>query len=244
MGKKSSVQTMIVEDPYKIKVSNPLSNFLSSQVSKGLPGYTQSTGKSLSEPLDTKAYNTYQDFLGINPSEWYNKAVVAPTMRDMKEQNNLISEGWAGSLRGSGRFRDVEDFTRDTSSRLAEGRYKAELEIPQAQFGMAQSYSEQRNKEKMLEYQDWFKSLPEMNPNLDRALQFLAGPSGRDVISYMDPGKKKGKGAAFGSIAGMVGLGIASLLIPGAGIGLMGLTGLQTSLLGGAAGGAIGSMFD
>ena len=197
-GRKAEQRIITVEDPIKTAVSNPLSSYLASQIGRGLPSYTQSTGKSLSEPLDTKAYNTYQDFLGINPSEWYNKAVVEPTMRDMKEQNDLVSEGWAGSLRGSGRFRDVEDFTRDTSSRLAEGRYKAELEIPQAQFGMAQSYSEQRNKEKALEYTDWMKSLPEMNPNLDRALQFLAGPSGRDILAYQTsaqiPGAEKATG--------------------------------------------------
>ena len=62
MGKKSSsIQTMVVEDPYKIPVTKPLSAYLASQVGKGLHRYTESTVKSLYEPLDPQAYNTYQN---------------------------------------------------------------------------------------------------------------------------------------------------------------------------------------
>ena len=192
MAKKPSIQTMVIEDPYKIPVTSPLSAYLASQVGKGLPRYGEATGKAMYEPLDPQAYKGYQDFLAVSPGEWYTKGVQEPTMKAMREQIPLIEEGWAGSLRGSGRYRDVEDYMGETAETLAEGRYQAELQIPQAQFGMAQSYSEMRNKEKMLEYTDWLKSLPEMNPNLERALQFLAGPSGRDVITYQTAGQKPG----------------------------------------------------
>lgn len=225
----SKLETQVIEDPYKVKVSNPLSTYLASQVGKGMPGYTESTGKSLYEPLDTKAYNTYQDFLSVSPDEWYTKGVQEPTMKAMREEIPLISENWAGGLRGSGHFADVEDYMQDTASTLAEGRYKAELEIPQAQFTMAQSYSQMVNQQKALEYADWIKSLPEMNPNLDRALQFLAGPSGRDVLAYQKQGSSTG--GTIGSVLGMV-MG-----------GFFG-GGMSGAVVGSAAGGGLGSLFD
>jgi hypothetical protein len=231
-----SVETKVIEDPYKMAVTNPLSAYLASQVGKGTPRYgsegSGSEGKTLYEPMDTKAYSTYQDFLNINPDEWYTKAVVEPTMKDMADQNAIISEGWAGSLRGSGRFRDLEDFTQDTASTLAEGRYNAELQIPQAQFAMAQSYSQQRNQEKALEYADWYQSLPENNPALTQALQFLAGNDGRDVITY----QKQGESSNLGSVLGMV-----------AGLALGPLTGgmsLTETMLAMGIGGSAGSLFD
>jgi len=241
--KEPEVKTRIIEDPYKTAVSGPLSAYLASQVGKGLPRYSG----SLYEPLDPKAYNTYQNFLSLSPGEWYTKGVQEPTMKAMREEIPNIEEGWAGSLRGSGRFSDVEDYMQDTAETLAEGRYKAELEIPQAQFGMAQSYSQQKTQQLALEYTDWMKSLPEMNPNLDRALQFLAGPSGRDVITYQTAGRA-GKGGLFGG-------GLGAILGTIAGMALAPATGglsLATSLafpmfgaaLGGTAGYTAGSMFD
>jgi len=188
-GKKPSIETMIIEDPYKIAVSSPLSSYLSTQIGKGLPRYGEQTGKALYEPIDTSAYSK---FLSIEPGEWYTKAIQEPTLKAAREETPFIEEGWAGSLRGSGRFRDVEDYWSDVSETLAQGRYAAELQIPQAQFGMAQSYAQQRTQQMQLEYADWMKSLPEMNPNLSRALQFLAGPTGRDVIGYQQPGMTSG----------------------------------------------------
>lgn len=208
-----SVETKVIEDPYKMAITNPLSAYLATQVGKGLPRYgsegSGSEGKTLYEPMDTKAYNSYQDFLAIKPDEWYTKAVVEPTMKDMADQNAEISEGWAGSLRGSGRFRDLEDFTQDTASTLAEGRYNAELQIPQAQFSMAQSYSDQRNKEKALEYADWYQSLPENNPVLTQALQFLAGNDGRDIVTYQKQSDNTGTNI-LSTVLGMATMGLMS----------------------------------
>ena len=189
-GTESEMKTQTVEDPYKIAVTSPLSAYLASQVGKGLPRYGEATGKTMYEPLDPQAYKGYQDFLALSPGEWYTKGVQDPTLKAMREQIPLIEEGWAGSLRGSGRYRDVEDYMADTAETLAQGRYQAELQIPQAQFGMAQSYSEQIGKQKALEYMDWMKSLPEMNPNLEKAIAFLGGPSGRDVLAYGQPGQE------------------------------------------------------
>jgi len=249
MAKSPGMKTMIIEDPYKIAVSSPLSEFLSRQVGKGLPSYTQTTGKSLYEPLDPKAVSSYQNFLSMSPSEWYQKGVEAPTLKAMREQIPLIEEGWAGGLRGSGRFRDVEDYIGDTMETIAEGRYKAELEIPQAQFGMAQQYSQTVTQQKMLEYADWLQSLPEMNPALDKAIQFLAGPSGRDVITYQEAAKKGNSGAMWGALAGAIilgaltgGLGFGATGIFAEG-GLIGGGVIGSAATGAAAGGAVGSMF-
>ena len=234
-SKKPSIETMVVEDPYKVKVSSPLSEFLSRSVGKGLPSYAQSTGKSLYEPLDDKAVSSYQSFLSMSPSEWYTKGVQEPTMKAMREEIPLIEEGWAGGLRGSGRFRDVEDYMQDTAEGLAEGRYKAELEIPQAQFEMAKGYSELKTQQRMLEYADWFQSLPENNPVLEKALQFLAGPSGRDIITYQKPGEGS-KGGIFGGTLGMI--AGALLALPTGGMSV-----LAGAALGGAIGGGAGSLF-
>lgn len=232
---EAKLETKVVEDPYKTKVSGPLSEFLSRQVGKGLPSY-QSTGQSLYEPLDPKAVSSYQNFLSMSPNEWYQKGVEAPTLRAMREQIPLIEESWAGGLRGSGRFRDVEDYIGDTMETIAEGRYKAELEIPQAQFGMAQSYSQMRTQQRMLEYADWLQSLPEMNPNLDRALQFLAGDSGYNILAYQTGGKS-GAGGMIGSGLGMIaGAIIGNMIAPGIGA-------LVGAGLGGSAGGSIGGAF-
>lgn len=235
-GEAPTVETKVIEDPYKMAVTSPLSAFLSSRVGKGLPGYTASTGKSLYEPMDPKAYSTYQDFLGIKPDEWYQKAVVDPTMKDMSTQTADLSEGWAGSLRGSGRYSSLEDFTQDTASTLAEGRYNAELQIPQAQFTMAQSYSDQRNKEKALEYADWMQSLPENNPVLTQALQFLAGNDGRDIVTYQTAGKSSN----FGGIGSVLGMALGALLAAPTG----GMSIGMGAMLGGMGGGAAGSLFD
>lgn len=246
--KGSTIKSQIVEDPYKTKVSSPLSNFLASEVGKGLPSYTATTGKSLYEKIDPLAYNKYQEFLNINPDEWYEKAVVKPTMDDMKEQYDYLSEGWAGSLRGSGRFRDLEDFTQDTAETLAEGRYKAELEIPQAQFGMAQAYQNQVNKEKLLDYTDWFQSLPENNPVLEKSLQFLNADSGWNLVSWQEQGKSS-KNSLWGTVGGIGLMAALALATGGTGAaflpGVLGsMTGGQLALAGGVAGGLTGSLFD
>ncbi len=229
--KSPTIETKIIEDPIKTAVSNPLSAYLASQIGKGLPSYEASTGKSLYEPFDSQAYNTYQNFLSIKPDEWYTKAIQEPTMKAMREEIPLISENWAGGLRGSGHFADVEDYMSDTAETIAEGRYTAELQIPQAQFNMAQSYVDMKNKEKAVEYADWLKSLPEMNPNLDRALQFLAGPSGRDVVTYQNPGSS-GKGGLLG---GTIGMAIGALLALPTG----GMSVVARAALGGAIGGSL-----
>ena len=208
--KGKGFETQIIADPYKTKVSSPLSEFLSKQVGKGLPRYTEATGMPLYEPLDPKAYNTYQNFLSMSPSEWYTKGVQEPTMKAMREEIPIIEEGWAGSLRGSGRYRDVEDYMADTAETLAVGRYKAELEIPKAQMDMAQGYSELVTKQRLLEYTDWYQSLPETNPALSQAMQFLNSDTGYNILARYNPGQSPWYADWFkgiGSMLAMYGMG-------------------------------------
>lgn len=241
-----------VEDKIKTNVSNPLSQYLTGQIGKGLPGYTASTGKSLSYE-DPNATNIYNKFLSINPDEWYTNAVVNPTMEDMKEQTDLISEGYAGSLRGSGRFRDVEDFTQDTAKTLAEGRYRAELEIPQAQMSMAQTYKSMKDADIAKEYSDWYTSLPQNNPAIAQSLEFLKGTTGVDFVAQQKT--KDNKGATIGAVAGMIALGVltgglgfamapAIAGVAGSAGALAGLGVGGSMMLGAAAGGTAGSLLD
>lgn len=180
---KGGVELTEVVDPLKQAVASPLSAFLANQVGKGLPRYTETTGQPLTAELDPSAYSTYQNFLSVSPSEWYTKGVEEPTLKAMREEIPLIEEGWAGGLRGSGRFRDVEDYMQDTATTLAEGRYQAELQIPQAQFEMAGKYKGMQDVDYAKNYADWYQSLPENNPVLGQAMSFLGGPTGTDVLA-------------------------------------------------------------
>ena len=234
-GKKSALETTVVEDPIKTAVSNPLSSYLASQIGKGLPRYEG----TLNEPFDPKAYNTYQNFLSIDPESWYKNAIEKPTMMSVRESIPELEEGWAGGLRGSGRFRDVEEFSQNTFDKLAQNKYNAMLAIPQAQFGMAQSYKQMKDIDYSREYENWYKSLAQNNPAITQALQFLAGPTGRDVIAYQTAGES-GKGAQIGSLLGLIAAGAISAMVPGA--GAFGIP-LMTMLAGGAGvGGMAGSL--
>lgn len=240
MAKKSgSLEVQVLQDPYKTKVSSPLSTWLSSEVGKGLPQYSG----QLYEPFDATAYNTYKQFLAINPEEWYKNAVEAPTMETVREQIPLIDEGWAGSLRGSGRFRDREDYLSDVGDTLAQGRYQALLDIPKQQFEMASAYKTMKDTDYAKEYTDWFASLPQNNPALNASLQFLQGSTGIDFATYYDQGEqKKNWGSSIGTILGIGAAGLLSMALPGAGILGMGV--MNSLLAGGAVGGMTGGLFD
>ena len=232
-GSEPSLKKEVIIDPYKTAISSPLSKYLASQVGKGLPRYE---GR-MYEPLSEEYESRYKSFLGVDPGEWYDKAVADPTIREFKEEFlPEIREGFAGSLRGSGRFRAEEEGMTELSQGLAQGRAMAEIEIPKAQSEMEMQRAAYKRTGYALEYADWFKSLPEMNPMLDKALQFLSGPSGRDVVTYMDPGKA-GKGGMIGAGLGMA---LAILLAPataGASLGVY-------AAAGGALGYGAGTMFD
>lgn len=237
-GSKPSIMTQTIEDPIKTRVSNPLSNYLASEIGKGLPMYTG----QLNEPLDPKAYSSYQNFLAINPDEWWKGAIETPTLQAVQKAIPQISEGFAGGLRSSGHYAALGDYGADVTRQLATSRYQAGLEIPQAQFNMAQSYQKQKEVQFAKEYGNWWSSLPQNNPALSQAIQFLAGPTGRDVLTYQTPGTA-GKGMAMGALLGMIAAG--ALAIPTGGLTLAAMPAFAAAVgIGGAVGGTAGSLLN
>ena len=233
-GSSPGIQTQVVTDPYKTRISNVLSKYLAGQVGKGLPEYP----RQLYEPFNPEAYSRYSDFLSLSPEKWWTKAVLEPSMRTYKEETlPLLKEAHAGQLSSSRFDTALVESAEDLATTLGESKYRAELEIPQAQFGMAEEYSKLRTSQFQLEFQDWMKSLPQMNPALSQALQFLAGPSGQDILAYQTPGEKGKGGLLGGGIGAVLGL-VAASLIPGAQpLAVM-------AAAGGAAGYGLGSLFD
>lgn len=185
--REASIMTKKVEDTTKTAVSGPLSSYLSSNIGKGLPRYTG----ALYEPFDADAYSRYKEFLSMDPGKWFDKAVAEPeTARFKSELLPELREGYAGGLRGSGRYFSEEEAMNKFSTALSQERYQAMRDIPKEQFTMASEYKKMRDQERMLEYQDWFKSLPENNPILGKALEFLNANTGIDFLSATDPGQK------------------------------------------------------
>jgi len=185
-GTDPKIMTKEVWDPLKKAVSTPMSEFLASNIGKGLPRYE---GK-LYEGLDPLAENRYSEFMGLDAGAWFDEYVGDPETKRFKEEMlPEIREGFAGSLRGSGRFRAEEAGISKFSESLAQQRGLAIPGISQQQWEMGVGRQAIEDVGRQREYTDWLKSLPEFNPILDKALAFLAGPTGRDIITGIDPGK-------------------------------------------------------
>lgn len=178
-------------DPYKETVASPMSKYLAESIGKGLPRYTGEFPK-----LGPGYESRYSEFIGMEPEKWFQEKVTEPTMKEWrKEAVPLIEEGWAGSLRGSGRFRDVEESAYkmgETLGRLG-GEAIPSIYTQQLAAGIQRIAPDiERYK---AEYADWIKSLPEMNPTLQKALDFL-GIDFSDII--VDPGSEPWYKGIFG----------------------------------------------
>ena len=190
-GKDAEIVTKTVVDPQKKAVSTPMSQYLASEVGKGLPTYSGQLAYDFS-PEESRSYS---DFLALDAGDWYDKAVADPATKHFKEELlPEITEGFAGSLRGSGRYRAEEAGINEFSESLAIGRYKAEREIPAQQFAMATEYKTQMDINFAREYNAWMKSLPQMNPALEQAMQYLqeSTSTGTTVLSALAPAQKGG----------------------------------------------------
>lgn len=186
-GEKPKMETKVVEDPYKTAVSGPLSSFLSQQVGRGLPKYEG----ELAPPIDPNLTNRYNEFLGLNANDLFTKYVETPQTESFRRDFlPVLQEGYAGSLRGSGRYRSEEDAVNRFSEHLAGLRYKANLEVPEKQMAMAKEYYNMQDLKVQRDYQNWWQSLPENNPALEQALRFLSADSGYTVLSALNPGTK------------------------------------------------------
>lgn len=190
-GRAPGIITKEVVDPQKRAVSTPMAKYLASEVGKGLPRYPG----DLSAPLPEGGERALSDFLALDPGDWYQKAVADPAMKEFKEELlPIIREGYAGSLRGSGRFRAEEAGISELTEMLAQGRYIAERDIPGQQFAMATKYKELQDINLAREYSDWAKSLPQASPVLGQALQYLqeSTSTGTTILAALDPGQKGG----------------------------------------------------
>lgn len=192
-GSKPEMKTKEVWFPLKREVATPLSSYLAQRVGKGLPGYEETTGKPLTEPFSADAETRYGEFLGMDPEKFFGEKVAKPIMERWREDVMPgIEEGWAGSLRGSGRYRDVEASATDVAKRLGELGGAMVPDIYGKQLQAAQAYKEMKDKEYQTEYKAWLQTLPEFSPAVTQAMAFLqdSTSTGKKILSGIDPGEK------------------------------------------------------
>lgn len=198
--RKAGFETKTVVDETKANVANPLSSFLAQSVGKGLPRYSG----ELAPEIDPNLTSRYNEFLSLNANDLFDKYIQQPATKAFKEDFlPTIEEGYAGGLRGSGRYRGVEDAINKFSDSLADQRYKANLEVPVTQMALAKDYYNMQDIKIQRQYKDWFQSLPENNPMLEKALQFLSEgtSSGTTLLSGLNPGQE----GWFGDVLGLAG---------------------------------------
>lgn len=184
-GTEPEIMTKEVRDPIKTAVSQPLSSFLSSKIGKGLPKY----GGELYSEIDPQAESRYKEFMSLDAPTFFEEKVAQPAIRRFREDLLPdIKEGFAGSLRGSGRVGTELQAISKFSSDLAEKQGQFELSLPVQQLSMASKRKAQLDADFTKTYKEWYKSLPEMNPVLEQALGFLGSPTGVDVLTATDPG--------------------------------------------------------
>lgn len=192
------LQSPIYTDPAKKAVSDKLSSYLTSQVGQGASPYTG----ALTTSLDPLAQARYNEYMGMDPSAWFEKSVTQPTMSRFKEELlPEINESWAGGLRGSGRYRDVEDYSSSVSEKLGEVGAKAIPSIYESQLGLGYKQAELDKSNKALEYNEWLREQPEYNPVLEQALKYLgSGTSTGETsyVKYLPPESSAGASASAG----------------------------------------------
>jgi hypothetical protein len=202
------IETKEIVDPMKKSVATPLSEYLKSQIGKGLPAY----GGELTTPLDKNTENRFTEFLSMNPSDFFKKNVADPTFADWsKNALPAIEEGWAGSLRGSGRFRGVEDSATDLSKQLATVGGTLVPQIYGQQITTGITYKAMKDQENLTKYNAWMQTLPGANPAISQALNFLNDQtsSGTTTLSALNPGQegwfKDFVKGLMGGVGGMAG---------------------------------------
>lgn len=182
------IMTKEVVDPVKQAVASPLSAYLAGQVGKGITPY----GGDLSATLDSEAESRYKEFLSMDANQFFKEKVAKPyTERFFEDVYPEIQEGYAGNLRGSGRFYGQEEALNKFSKGLAETEANLAVTLPQQQFDMATKYFQLKDYEIQKKVEDYYKTQPQTNPALQAALQFLSSgtSSGTTLLSALDPGK-------------------------------------------------------
>lgn len=211
--------TQPIVDPLKQNVASPLSEFLASNIGKGIPRYQG----QLTSPLPAGAENVVSRYLALDPTQFFEERIKQPAMKTFKEELlPQVREEFAGSLSSSGRFRTEEEAASKFATGLAETQANLELQLPQSQFQMAQSFKAIQDADKMTLYKEWYSSLPQNNPALQSAISFLqdSTSSGTDILSGLDPGSE----GWFGDFI-MASMQLIGSLFGGGGSGLSGSIG-------------------
>lgn len=198
-AREAEIKSETFVDPSKKAVADPLSRFLAGQIGQGVPRFE--TPERLQE-----GESRVSDFLSLDPSEFFTEKVEKPSVGIFKDELfPLVREEFAGRLLGSGRLKTEEQAVSQFTRGLAGERAKFETEIPQAQARLLQQ-------ERAFVYNDWLKSLPQYNPALGQALQFLqqSTSSGTDVVTALDPGTEGWFGDLLGAVATIGGAGIGA----------------------------------
>lgn len=154
----------------KNAVASPLSAFLAANVGKGIGEY----------PTDPNYTNRYNEYLSMNPSQYFQEKIASPATKRYKEDFlPLVQEGYAGSLRGSGRFGAEE---------AGINRFSEDLSMMEAEFvpSFAKSQIEVGQTEFKRQYDNWFNGLAVNNPILGQAINFLnSGRNNVESSSYI-----------------------------------------------------------
>lgn len=210
---EGAFETQGVVDPLKKAVATPLSEFLAKQVGTGLPEYTGPEAAPFSADADARI----SEFLKLNPEQFFQEKIVSPVMSEFRKEGvPLLEEGYAGALRGSGRFGGVEEGFADVSKELTEfgaqfvpGIYKSQADVATQRKILGEAEEETN-------YNRWVQTLPQYNPAMGQAIAFLnqSTSSGTDVLAATKAPKENWVGQLLGTVIGAgATLGAAKIMV-------------------------------
>ena len=137
---EGGIMTKTIVDKQKAAVSKPLSKYLASRAEalesgEGLRRYEG----EVAQPVSPEAERVVTDFLGLSADELFRQQVGDPISKRFREDIfPELKEGYAGALRGSGRFRGEEEAGEEMLSFLAAERSKFVQQVPGQQFDVAE----------------------------------------------------------------------------------------------------------
>jgi len=174
-GSEPYFLTQDVVDPQKKAVSTPLSSFLASQVGKGVGEFPGQTAA----PFSAEGDERINEFLALSPKQFFQENVIDPTFKKFSEDVlPVVEEGFAGSLRGSGRFGSVQQAGADVAEGLVETGAQFIPQMYQAQADVATSRKMTAEAVELQDFQQWLQGLPQYNPAMQQALTYLSKSTG------------------------------------------------------------------
>lgn len=174
LGTEPSIMTKVEPDPYKVAISTPLSGFLAKQIGQGIGEYD----------TDPNYTNRYNEYLSLDPASYFDKNIGDTAIKQYKQDFlPVVREGYAGSLRGSGRFGAEEAGINRFAEDLATTKSQFVPQFAKSQIDVGQSEFARR-------YANWYNGLAVNNPALKSSIDFLNSDSGYNILSALNPGKQ------------------------------------------------------